>query len=197
MDVNDKNRIRQELLARRRSMGRTEWLGKSDAVCEFLKGLDQIRNARRVHCYVAMEHDREVATAGFLEWLCSERKEVYMPYILQGRMVSAKYLSGHRFATKPSGPPEPDPLLISEAARFDAVIVPLVGTDPKGARIGYGKGWYDRFFEAMQAEGSRPSRIGICFGFQVVDEVCADPWDQFLDIVVTENAIINCISVRS
>lgn len=197
MKVNDKERIRQELLVRRRSMDRAEWLARSEAICDRLKELDQIRHAERVHCYVSMENEREVSTLPFLEWLCSERKEVYMPYIEHGTMVAARYASGHCFIAKQIGPPIPDPLVVCDEARFDVVIVPLVGADRRGARIGYGKGWYDRFFASQLSSATPPFKAGICFGFQMVDEVPADPWDQFLDIVVTENGIINCMSARS
>jgi 5-formyltetrahydrofolate cyclo-ligase len=194
MARNIKEELRRDLLLSRRAMGHEEWLLKSGTACEFLMGLDAIRHGSRIHCYVSMSADREVCTMKVLEQLSSERKEVFMPYIDQGGMRVAAYMPGHRFVTRDSGPPVPDPLIISDEVRFDAVIVPLVGADLRGARIGYGKGWYDRFFESLLASGIRPVRIGLCFGFQVLREVPSDPWDQFLDLLVTENGIVNCMS---
>ncbi len=194
MAGNIKEELRRDLLLRRRAMGREEWLRKSGTAGELLVGLDALQHASRIHCYVSMESYREVCTMRILERFSSERKAVFMPYIDRGRMRVATYMPGHRFVTRESGPPVPDPLILSEEVRFDAVIVPLVGADIRGARIGYGKGWYDRFFESLQLNGIRPLRIGLCFGFQIVSEVPSDPWDQFLDLVVTENCIVNCMS---
>ena len=177
-------------------MEREEWLWKSGVACEYLMGIEEVRRATRIHCYVSMERERELATSGILAWLCSERKAVFMPYIDQGRMMVARYLAGHRFRSRESGPPAPEPLIIDDEKRFDAVIVPVVGADLNGGRLGYGKGWYDRFFESLAAVGQRPLRIGLCFGFQIVTEVPLDPWDQSLDVVVTENGIFNCVSGR-
>jgi 5-formyltetrahydrofolate cyclo-ligase len=178
-------------------MSRQEWLLKSEAVLGFITGLEELRQVARVHCYVSMEAEREVSTTTLLEWLCSERKEVYMPYIDRERMSSVRYLPGHSFSFPKSGPPVPEPLILSEEERFDAVIVPVVGVDCRGARIGFGKGWYDRFFERLDASGIRPVRIGLAFCFQVLREVPYDPWDQFLDMVITENGIVNCMDGRA
>ena len=194
MAGNTKEMLRREMLLRRRAMGREEWLRKSGIVREHLTGLDALRQASRIHCYVSMEADREVSTMKVLEQFGSERKEVFMPYIERGGMRVAAYMPGHRFVARDSGPPVPDPVIISDEVRFDAVIVPLVCADMRGARIGYGKGWYDRFFAFLLSGGIRPVRIGLCFGFQIIPEVPSDPWDQSLDLVVTENGIVNCMS---
>ncbi|NTU68234.1 MAG: 5-formyltetrahydrofolate cyclo-ligase [Chlorobiaceae bacterium] len=189
----EKTMIRRELLRRRRALGMGEWRQKSSAIEAVVKDLPVLRSTSKVHCYVSMEAEREVSTTGLLEWLASERKMVYMPYIDHGRMVAAKYLPGQRFSFPGNAPPVPDPLVTSDEAGFDLVIVPLAGTDRLGRRIGYGKGWYDRFFERLASLGEHPLRIGLAFGFQVLDVVPCEPWDQHLDMVVTETGIINCI----
>lgn len=189
-----KSAIRARLLEARRAMGHEAWLAGSESVFLRLRGLRELQSASRVHCYVAIGQDREVATVPLLEWLAAQRKAVYMPYIDQGRMRCARYLPGHCFTSMRNGPPVPDPLLVSDESGFDAVIVPLVAVDCSGTRIGYGRGWYDRFFAELRAAGSRPLKIGVCFGFQLLDALRPDPWDEPLDIVVTENGIINCRS---
>lgn len=193
----DKAAVRRELLLRRRSMGRVEWLEKSAAAQGVLTSIAEVQLASSVHCYVSMEAEREVSTSGLLEWFCTERKMVYMPYIERGRMVSARYRSCHDFTFRKAGPPVPYPLVIADEAVFDVVIVPLVGADRKGRRLGYGKGWYDRFFENLSTRGIHPLRIGLAFGFQVLEEIPSDPWDQLLDMVVTEIGTINCMNGRA
>ena len=67
----------------------------------------------------------------------------------------------------------------------DVVIVPLVACDKNLNRIGFGKGYYDRFLRDRQC-----FKIGICHDFQVVDEIDPKEWDVPLDIIITEKRIL-------
>ena len=189
--------IRKELLRKRRALERESWLLNSREILRRVMTIPQIFKAERIHCYVSMENEREVFTRELLERLCLERKEVFLPYIERGRLVSARYFSAHGLTESGNGPPLPYPLILSDEYRFDAVIVPLVGFDRKGGRIGYGKGWYDRFFEALSSRGIRPIRIGLAFASQELSSVPSDSWDELLDMVVTEREIINCMNMRA
>jgi 5-formyltetrahydrofolate cyclo-ligase len=194
--MNSKAELRARLLAERRSLDRARWLGASEHIRQKAMRMPELLAAERVHCYVSMEREREVCTLELLEWLALERKEVIMPYIERERMLSARYQPGHRFRESRFGP-EPDPLIVTGEERFDAVIVPLAGFDRGGGRIGFGKGWYDRFFEELSEKGIHPVRIGLAFSFQEVPSVPGDSWDQRLDFVVTENETVNCLKGRS
>jgi len=195
--MNTKAQMRRELLARRRALSRETWLEKSEQIFRQLITMPELLDAERVHCYVSMERDREAGTFELLEWLASERKAVFMPYIERGRMLVVRYLLGQRFEAARVGPPVPVPLELTGEERFDVVIVPLAGFDRRGGRIGFGKGWYDRFFDALSAKGIHPVRIGLAFDCQEAASVPSDPWDQRLDYVVTETGIIKCLNSRS
>jgi len=67
----------------------------------------------------------------------------------------------------------------------DVVIVPLVACDKNLNRMGFGKGYYDRFLRNRKC-----LKIGICHDFQVVDELCPKEWDVPLDVVITEKRIL-------
>ncbi|NTW52464.1 MAG: 5-formyltetrahydrofolate cyclo-ligase [Chlorobiaceae bacterium] len=192
-----KESLRKELLLERRSLDRDEWLRKSGEIVGRVKAMQVILDARRIHCYVSMEREREVCTLELLEWLCLERKELYLPYIERGQMVAARYTISHKLLVSAIGPPVPDPLVFSDECGFDAVIVPLAGFDRRGGRIGYGKGWYDRFFDRLATRAVRPVRIGLAFDFQAVASIPSDSWDEPLDMVVTESEIINCLTMRA
>ena len=96
-------------------------------------------------------------------------------------------LSGDAFVAGPFG------IRQSEATQPEAepdwMIVPLVGVDRRGNRIGQGAGHYDRALARLQA--IKPIRtIGLAWDVQLVDSVPADPWDQPLDLIVTPTRII-------
>ncbi|MFD1882824.1 5-formyltetrahydrofolate cyclo-ligase [Paracoccus pacificus] len=73
--------------------------------------------------------------------------------------------------------------------RPDVVIVPLVGFDRSGHRLGYGGGYYDRTLSALRA-GGPVTAIGFAHSAQELDPIAAEATDQRLDMIVTEAGII-------
>jgi len=65
----------------------------------------------------------------------------------------------------------------------DVIIMPLLGFDRHGTRLGYGGGYYDRTLDRL---GKRPRLVGIAFAAQEIDTVPREPHDVPLDVVVTE-----------
>jgi len=65
-------------------------------------------------------------------------------------------------------------------------LVPGVGFDEAGARLGRGGGWYDRVLARFACAG----RLGLAFELQLVPALPADPWDVAMHAVVTEQRVI-------
>ena len=70
----------------------------------------------------------------------------------------------------------------------DAVLVPLVGFDSAGYRLGYGGGFFDRTLEAMRAM-AKPLTIGVGFELCALESIFPQPHDQPMDWIVTERGI--------
>lgn len=73
----------------------------------------------------------------------------------------------------------------------EVIIVPLVGFDRSGTRIGYGKAHYDRTIARLRARGLAPVLIGVAFSAQEVDTIPHEPHDVRLDLIVTETEILD------
>lgn len=73
-----------------------------------------------------------------------------------------------------------------DLASLDAVLVPGVAFDRRGARIGFGGGYYDRALAAIRAANPDAIFIGVAFCTQLVEEVPIEPWDILMDQIVTE-----------
>ena len=73
----------------------------------------------------------------------------------------------------------------TDISGIDMVVVPAVAFDRSGNRVGRGKGYYDR----LLAE-TRAIKIGVGYGFQLVDEIDAEEHDVPLDYVITEHGVI-------
>ena len=72
------------------------------------------------------------------------------------------------------------PAVVKDA--IDLIIVPGVGFDRQGNRLGRGKGYYDRLLPRIPSA----YKIGICFPFQLVEEIPAEPFDIRMDEIVTK-----------
>lgn len=84
---------------------------------------------------------------------------------------------------------EPAPTLAATAAVPELILVPGVAFDRRGHRLGYGRGYYDRYL------GRSPSsmlKFGFCYAFQLCDRLPDDDHDQRLDALVTESEVISC-----
>lgn len=77
-------------------------------------------------------------------------------------------------------PPESAPLI--EPLDVDLVVVPALALDERGARIGYGAGFYDGLLPRL----GRALRIGIAFDFQLVGEVPETPGDERVHLLITD-----------
>lgn len=82
---------------------------------------------------------------------------------------------------------EPCGINIVDKEKIDLVIVPGMVFDRKGGRIGYGKGYYDRFLENTNAV-----KAALCYEIQLVEKAAASEWDVPMDVILTERSVIRC-----
>ncbi len=76
------------------------------------------------------------------------------------------------------------PSELAPAVEPDVIIMPLLGFDKHGTRLGYGGGYYDRTLDRL---GKRPRLVGIAFAAQEIDEIPRELHDVPLDMIVTEH----------
>lgn len=69
---------------------------------------------------------------------------------------------------------------------IDCVVVPGVAFDQQGGRLGNGAGYYDRLFARLD---TNCTLMGVCFNSQLVEQVCMQKYDIYMDKVITEMAI--------
>lgn len=109
-----------------------------------------------------------------------------------GHLVFAPWRFGDPLVSNRFGIPEPDvqPESCLDAELLMAALVPVVGFDRRGTRLGTGGGWYDRSFAFRQDRPAPPWLIGVAYGFQEVEGLAAESWDVPLDAVATPDALI-------
>jgi 5-formyltetrahydrofolate cyclo-ligase len=120
----------------------------------------------------------EVDTNSFIErW--SKKKQLLLPAVVNYEIKLRLYNSG-ALHIGTYGVREPTGKDFTDFDKIDLVIVPGVAFDRKGNRLGRGKGMYDRMLQKIKAH-----KIGICFPYQLVDEVPFEDHDVPVDEVLT------------
>ena len=82
----------------------------------------------------------------------------------------------------------PEPLKYKNKIIPDLIFVPLVGFDNKLNRLGYGGGFYDRYFQ-RNTTLKKIVKIGLAFSFQKIKKLPVNKYDKKLDLIITEKNI--------
>ena len=128
----------------------------------------------------------EVDLSEFHEWAASRRKRVCWPITYpHGLMEAAVPDAPDAFVKGKFDILSPDPKRsrIIPPEEIDVVLIPCVGFDEAGNRLGHGGGYYDRYLPRCP----RAAKILVAFEAQRLDSVCAGENDVAMDIIVTES----------
>ena len=105
-----------------------------------------------------------------------------------GCLRFAPWRPGAPLVSNRYGIPEPDVAAdaLLPASALALAVLPLVGFDPNGARLGMGAGWYDRTFALRQGTPAPPWLVGAAFSVQQVPSLLVEAWDVPMDALCTE-----------
>lgn len=187
-----KRQLRQIILAAREALSPAAIAAKSAAIADRLRAEPAYRAARTVMFFVAMRS--EVRTEDLIREALANGQRVAVPITrLEERRLDLAELRDFDADLAPGtlGILEPKlecyrPLFPSE---LDLVVMPGVAFDARGGRTGYGMGLYDRFLKRVPRI---VPRIALAYELQVVEEVPMKPYDQRVDLILTEERRIEC-----
>ena len=106
----------------------------------------------------------------------------------ESRLAFAPWRAGDPLVSNRYGIPEPDvrPSSLLSPEDMDLVVLPLVGFDLAGNRLGMGAGWYDRSFAFRRTRPAPPWLVGAAFSHQQSEALDRQAWDVPVDAVCTE-----------
>ncbi len=149
------------------------------------------REARHIALY--LPNDGEVDLSALIDRACGEQKTLYLPVLRGHSLRFAPVTPRTRLRLNRFGIPEPalPPSQLRDARRLDLILMPLVGFDEKGNRLGMGGGFYDRSLAFMHGEARRPHPrlVGVAFERQRLPALPHAPWDVPLRAVLTESRL--------
>ncbi len=179
-----KDEIRTALKSKRRALTAEEQAEKSSRITDFFLSLSLYNKADTVMIY--MSSFNEPSTAAIIDALKRDSKRVVVPISNTADFtITPAYLSD-AIKTGAYGIPEPEECIKADVADIDIALIPGIAFDKSGSRIGFGKGYYDRFL--LEFKGIK---AGICYDFQVLDEIPSSEHDIKMDMIITEKRIYN------
>jgi 5-formyltetrahydrofolate cyclo-ligase len=174
-----KNQIRKEIRKKRESMTREEVISKSRKITEKFLNSEYYQNAETIMSYISIKNEIDMTEIN--RRVLEDRKTLLFP-VIEGEYIKAlKIDSLEKFEEKKIGVIEPVCGEESEKTDIDLIIVPGVAFDKRGNRIGFGKGYYDRFLK-----GYRGKKIALAYEFQLVDSIKTEEHDERVDEIITE-----------
>ncbi len=181
--VKAKEDIRQNMLIRRAALNMSVVEINSAAICHKLDELKAIYQARTIMGFYGI--NQEVRIMPFLEEKQNQGKTILLPRVEKnGHLSAVKYggldqtRSGSFGIMEPVGEPYPP-------ENIDVVIVPGLAFDYRGYRIGYGKGYYDRFLPGLRKD---VFLCGVCYDFQIVENIFPQSGDIAVQWIITEQS---------
>lgn len=182
-----KKQMRRDVKEKRQSMPAELKAFFDKKICNKLLNLWAVRETETFLCYVSTAI--EVDTKMFINSLLASGKRVAVPRCVEGKSEMNFFFINSLDELLPGAfgvlePVADEKNLLTETENT-ICIVPAFMFDKNGFRLGYGKGYYDRYLSRYKG-----STIGICYDENITDELFHGKYDRAVDLVLTEKQII-------
>lgn len=187
--MTDRAAARTDLRRRRASLSPAERGAASEAAAVRIMTLPCYRRARRIGLYAPI--GTEIDVWPLVEASLRLGKRVFLPALDHGHMAFFEFRGNDALHSGDHGIPEPPRHRGPVAAlSLDVAVVPLLGFDTAGHRLGQGGGHYDRYFaRQIGVAWRRPILMGAAFEAQRCELIDTQHWDVSLHLVVTETSV--------
>ena len=181
-----KDEIRKQILEKRTNLSLEEVDKKSELIIENLT--PYLKNAQNIMIFMDMKN--EVRITKLIELY--PEKNFFISKIVNSKnreMKINKYneneLVLHKFGYYESSSDD-----FYDEKILDIVIVPALAFDSSKNRIGFGGGYYDTFLNKVRGKNKNTLFIGVCYDFQMIEEVPIEGHDITLDLVINESEVL-------
>lgn len=182
--------LRKKLINKRKKLSKLEVVNKSLLIEKKLFNLDEFKDSNNILFYVS--YNNEVNTHEMIKKCLSMKKNIIVPIsdVINKELILSKIDKwddlniGSYNILEPAKKNEKKINLND----INIIIIPAIGFDIKGNRIGHGYGYYDKLLK----KSNKAHNIGLAFDFQIVDLINVDKHDVPVDKILTEKRIINC-----
>jgi 5-formyltetrahydrofolate cyclo-ligase len=185
--MNNKSTIRTKLNQQRASLTSDQVKQMSQSVSDNILSSDVFDNCEVIANYSALLNEVNLSS------LLQTNKQLYLPVVQADNAMTFHHYDNNTLMSKNKyGILEPQNDLIITASDIDLCLMPLVGFNRNGDRLGMGGGYYDRYFEFNQKQKKPTILAGIAYDFQEDDTIQNQQWDIPLDMIFTNKEVIYC-----
>ncbi|SDI00654.1 5-formyltetrahydrofolate cyclo-ligase [Chryseobacterium taeanense] len=186
-----KAELRKKYMQKRKALSDDEAFLLSERVFENFINYFKPVSGDKVHIFIPIFRFKEIDTRLFINYFFSRNIRVFVPKIVDTKLISVEIFEDTVFEINQWNISEPVSNEDSKVSFFNYVITPLLYCDHKGNRVGYGKGFYDGFFENISKESKK---IGV--NYFNPDENIDDVWENDipLDYLVTPTEVLSFFS---
>ncbi len=139
------------------------------------------------HIFLPIANKKEINTLLIVDYLWSINKEIVVPKVKNDELLEhIKYDKDTELISNKWGIPEPKKGTTISEGLIDVVFIPLLAFDKQGHRVGYGKGYYDRFLSACRKE---TVKVGLSHFEPIMEITDTDPDDIRLDYCITPSGV--------
>jgi 5-formyltetrahydrofolate cyclo-ligase len=191
-----RKQLRRQLRAARRALSPAQQ--KTAANCLSLKLRCFLPLLRSQHIAFYLPNDGEIDPLPLIRFLERCGKQCYLPRLHpdgSNRIFFIRWRAGESLQKNHLGIPEP--MIYKQklpAWALQTVLMPLVGFDKQGNRLGMGGGFYDRTFAFKKIRPhSRPLLVGLAHSVQEVPSLTVESWDMPLDVIATEKELLHVL----
>lgn len=183
-----KAELRKLYQQKRKTLSSDEVFLLSEQISEQFVQFFKPKKNQKIHLFITIEKFVEIETKFILNYCLENQIRVFVPKVIGKDLISVEIFEDSIYKTNSWGIEEPISNEDAEIFDYDFVITPLLYCDAKGNRVGYGKGFYDGFFENLS---DRTKKIGI--NYYNPDESIDDVWENDipLDYLVTPTEILS------
>ncbi|NKB36764.1 MAG: 5-formyltetrahydrofolate cyclo-ligase [Gammaproteobacteria bacterium] len=182
---NKKSELRAELKAARQKLTDAQRIQKNQLILRNLFKLAPVQDCKSVFCFISTVN--EVDTHAIINHFLESKKHLTVPRISAEKNMQAIVFQSWAEMEKGQlgilSPKHSEPI----ASKTDITLTPGLAFSAAGARLGYGRGYYDRWF----VENDGGLKIALAYEIQILEEIPVDEHDVIIDIIVTEDRVIN------
>jgi len=188
-----KAELRKKYKQKRKALSTDEAFLLSEKIFNTFTDYFKPISGQKIHIFIPIEKFNEIRTDIFINYFLSRNIRVFVPKIVDTQLISVEIFGDSKFEVNSWRISEPISNEDSGVVDFDFVVTPLLYCDSKGNRVGYGKGFYDDFFESISID---TKKIGV--NYFNPDENIDDVWENDipLDYLVTPTEVLSFLGLE-
>ena len=190
---NDKKMLRKEILAKRKNIDTAKKEDMDKKIVDKFYESKYYKEAKNIFIYIS--YDSEINTKEIINKALIDNKRVYVPRTeFKTRLMDAVEITSlDNLIESEYGILEPameEPHI--EPDELDLIVVPGVAFDRNGGRMGYGAGFYDRYFKQISKDNMKKViKLALAYDFQILEKIPMNEQDVPVNYIITEKEFIH------